>query len=35
MNEKPKMIQYALFVLLLCSLLVLPAVGETLPGGNV
>ncbi|HQN91678.1 MAG TPA: hypothetical protein PK336_05375, partial [Methanoculleus sp.] len=35
MNEKPKKIQYALFVLLLCSLLVLPAVGETLPGGNV
>jgi DMSO/TMAO reductase YedYZ molybdopterin-dependent catalytic subunit len=35
MNEKPKKIQYALFVLLLCSLLVLPAVGETLPGENV
>lgn len=32
MNEKAKKIQYALFVLLLCSLLVLPAVGETLPG---
>jgi len=35
MNEKAKKIQYALFVLLLCSLLVLPAVGETLPGGSV
>ncbi len=35
MNGRKKTIQYVLFVLMVCSLLVLPAAGETLPGGNV
>jgi DMSO/TMAO reductase YedYZ molybdopterin-dependent catalytic subunit len=35
MNETRKTVQYILFVLMVCSLLVLPAAGETLPGGNV
>ncbi|PKL61567.1 MAG: hypothetical protein CVV31_10860 [Methanomicrobiales archaeon HGW-Methanomicrobiales-2] len=35
MTEKRKAVQYILFVLMVCSLLVLPAAGATLPGGNV
>jgi len=35
MNETRKAVQHILFVLMVCSLLVLPAAGETFPGGNV
>ncbi|MCK9307707.1 MAG: hypothetical protein M0P17_09305, partial [Methanoculleus sp.] len=35
MNETRKTVQYILLVLMVCSLLALPAAGETLPDGNV
>lgn len=35
MTSTRKTVQYALFVLMVCSLLVLPAAGATLPDGNV